>query len=113
MNPTGSREEGIKQMRNSKNLAAVLGLAMALVLPRAFAQQTATVPVQVISYADMIIHNGKVVTMDDGSANQTPGKTGQAMAVRGGKILAVGRDPDIMLYAGPKTMKIDLNGRTV
>ncbi len=79
----------------------------------AFAQQTATVPVQVISYADMVIHNGKVVTMDDATTNQVVGTIGQAMAMRDGKILAVGNNADMMLYAGPKTTKIDLRGRTV
>ena len=82
-------------MRNLKYLASIFGcLALALVLPRAFAQQTATVPIQVISYADMVVYNGKVMTMDDSSTNQTPGRMGQAMAIRDGKLLAVGSDAE-------------------
>lgn len=77
------------------------------------AQQTVTVPEQVAHYADMIVYDGKVVTMDDASTNPTPGKIAQAMAVRDGKILAVGNDTDVLLYAGPKTSRADLHGRTV
>jgi predicted amidohydrolase YtcJ len=88
-------------------------IAMFSILPLAAAQQTVTVPVQVVSYADTVIYNGKVMTMDDSSTSQNPGKMGQAMAIRDGKILAVGSDADMLLYAGPKTDKIDLKGRTV
>ena len=87
--------------------------AGSLILSSVMAQETATVPVQVISYADMVVYNGKVVTMDDSTTNPVPGKIGQAMATRDGKILAIGSDKDILLYAGPKTQKVDLKGRTV
>jgi predicted amidohydrolase YtcJ len=101
-------------MENKKYLVSLFAyIVLLLIVPAAIAQETATVPVQVISYADMIIYDGKVMTMDDASTTQNPGKMGQAMAVREGKILAVGSDAEILLYAGPKTMKIDLHGRTV
>ena len=101
-------------MENKRHPGWLIGcVVLFLIVPAAIAQQTATVPVQVISYADMIVYNGKVMTMDDRSTNQTPGTMGQAMAIRDGKILAVGSDAAILLYAGPKTQKIDLHGRTV
>ena len=101
-------------MRNQKLFRLWFGpVVLSLFLAAAGAQQTVTVPIQVVSYADMVVYNGKVMTMDDRSTNPTPGKVGQAMAIRDGKVLAVGSDPDILLYAGPKTLKIDLHGRTV
>jgi predicted amidohydrolase YtcJ len=88
-------------------------IVLLFMISPAVAQQTVTVPVQVVSYADMVIYNGKVMTMDDASTTQNLGTMGQAMAMRGGKILAVGTDAEILPYVGPKTMKIDLHGRTV
>ncbi|MDE3172660.1 MAG: amidohydrolase [Gemmatimonadota bacterium] len=54
--------------------------------------------------ADLVLKNGKVVTMD--STNPQ----GQAIAVTGDKVTAVGSDADIQKYVGPKTRVIDLQG---
>src|SRR5262249_20744314 len=56
---------------------------------------------------DMILHNGKVLTVD---ANFT---IAQAVAITGNKISAVGTNDDVLKLAGPNTQKIDLKGRTV
>jgi len=72
-----------------------------------------TVPVNMVAYADMIVYNGKVVTMDDRSVSQNIGKVGEAMAVRDGKVQAVGSTSEILSYAGPQTVRVDLRGRTV
>ena len=64
-------------------------------------------PQELIRYADTVFINGKIVTVDDHST------IAQAVAVRDGKILAVGRNQPILRLAGPKTVKIDLKGRTV
>lgn len=85
----------------------------ALLTTAAAAQQTVSVPPQVVSYADMVVYNGKVMTMDDRSIQPDPGTIAQAMAIRNGKILAVGTNDQILLYAGPKTRRIDVHGRTV
>jgi predicted amidohydrolase YtcJ len=77
------------------------------------AAQTVSVPAQVVSYADMVVYNGKIYTMDNREINLDPGHIVQAMALRGGKIVAVGTDQDMLLYAGPQSAKIDLHGRTV
>src|ERR1044072_8590955 len=66
----------------------------------AFAQTTAT-----CRDADLIVHNGKIVTMDDRAT------IAQAMAVRDGKILGVGTDADIAACAGPATTRDDLGGK--
>jgi len=57
--------------------------------------------------ADTVLFNGKVVTLDAAAP------TAEALAVRDGKIIAVGRSADIRNLAGPGTQVIDLAGRTV
>ena len=57
--------------------------------------------------ADLIVHNGKIHTLD--RANPLA----EAVAVSGGKIMAVGRDAEIMKLRGGQTKVIDLNRRTV
>ena len=54
---------------------------------------------------DTILVNGKIV-IDDGAP-------AQALAVRDGKIAAIGSTTDIRAAAGPSTRVIDLGGRTV
>lgn len=66
-----------------------------------------SLPPEVIRYADMVLHNGKIVTVD------AQFSTAQAIAVRDGKILKVGSDQAILPLAGPNTRKIDLQGKTV
>ena len=57
--------------------------------------------------ADVILHNGRVLTVDTSDSIQ------QALALRGEDILAVGRDQDVLALSGPGTDTIDLRGRTV
>lgn len=57
--------------------------------------------------ADLIIHNGRILTVDaDFSVRQ-------AMAVRGGEIMATGTDAEILKAKGPGTRMVDLRGATV
>src|SRR5215475_4356300 len=57
--------------------------------------------------ADTVLLNGKIITL----AASAP--TAEALAVRDGKIIAVGRSADIRALAGTGTRVIDLAGRTV
>src|SRR5690349_4334796 len=57
--------------------------------------------------ADTILFNGDVVTVDANFSHA------QAIAVAGGKVLAVGTNEDIKKMAGEHTRSIDLLGRTV
>src|SRR5439155_727872 len=66
-----------------------------------------------LGYPDMILFNGKVVTMDDSSFGPAVGTIAQAMAIRNGRILITGTNAQIQAMAGPKTQKIDLKGREV
>jgi hypothetical protein len=79
------------------------------------AQRTLTVPEELVAYPDMIVYNAKLVTMDDPSfgLNAPIGTIAQAMAIRQGKVQAVGANDRIVSLAGPKTEKIDAKGRMV
>src|SRR3989337_854225 len=66
-----------------------------------------------LGYPQMILHNGKIVTMDDSSFEARVGTIVQAMAIRDGKILATGNNADLRALAGPQTKQIDLKGRMV
>jgi len=55
--------------------------------------------------ADLVLHHGKVVTVDDAVPD------GEAVAVRDGRIVAVGSDIDIDAYIGSGTEVIDLEGQ--
>ena len=37
----------------------------------------------------------------------------QAVAIKGGRFLKVGKDPEVKAFAGTRTEKIDLKGKTV
>ena len=56
---------------------------------------------------DLIVHHGKIATVDDKFS------VVEALAVRGDRIVAVGSDDDIVKLAGPDTKLVDLHGRTV
>jgi len=57
--------------------------------------------------ADSVLINGKILTVDQQFSTQ------EAIAVRDGKILAVGKTADVRRLAGASTRVIDLQGRTV
>ncbi len=56
---------------------------------------------------DLILHGGKIITLDRGS------RSGQAIAVRSGLVAAVGDDAALLKEAAPTTRLIDLHGRSV
>ena len=58
------------------------------------------------SPADLVLLNGKIVTLE------TPAEV-QALAARGGRIVALGSNPDIKRLAGQNTEVIDANGQLV
>ena len=57
--------------------------------------------------ADTILHNGKILTVDEQFT------IAEAVAVRNDEFVAVGTNNDILRLAGPNTLRIDLKGRTV
>jgi predicted amidohydrolase YtcJ len=83
-------------VRRSLVCLSVLLISVAVAAPKLAAQQ-----------ADMILHNGKILTVDKNFA------IAQAIAITGNKITAVGSDANVLKQAGPNTTRIDLKGRTV
>jgi predicted amidohydrolase YtcJ len=81
--------------------AAALGVAAVLV---AACSSTPSAPTLV---ADLIVHHAKVATLDPGS------RTTDAMAVRDGRILALGTNAEVAAFAGPGTRQIDAGGRVL
>jgi predicted amidohydrolase YtcJ len=65
------------------------------------------VPPLVLAYADLVLHDGQVLTVDEQFT------VARAIAIRDGKVLAVGSSAEMMALAGPDTRTIDLAGRTV
>ena len=64
----------------------------------------ATAPAQ---QADLILHNGKIVTVDPQF------RIAEAIAVAGDRIAAVGSNDEVLKVAGPQTQRVDLRGKTV
>lgn len=58
-------------------------------------------------YADTLLLNGHIVTLDERESIVT------ALAVRGGRIAAVGGDAELLALRGLRTQVIDLHGATV
>lgn len=57
--------------------------------------------------ADMVLTHGRIASLD---ASNT---VHEALAVSNGRIVAVGRDDQMATWTGPRTQRIDLQGRTV
>ena len=65
-------------------------------------------------YADSILVNGKIVTMDDWSTvPNTPGTIVESMAIKGKRIMALGTNEEMRELAGPNTRFVDMGNRTV
>jgi len=62
---------------------------------------------QLVVYPTLVLVNGKVLTVDEQFT------IAEAIAVRDGRILAVGSNADIKRLVGPNTRTIDLAGRSV
>lgn len=54
---------------------------------------------------DLILHNANVWTVDDAKP------TAEAVAIKGGRIVKVGSDPDVLSLKGASTRVVDLNGK--
>src|SRR3989449_4656446 len=81
-----------------KRFAAVLSVAVLAAWPGALVQAQAP---------DLILHNGKVVTVDPAFS------IAEGVAIRRDRFVAVGTNDAVRRTAGPATRMIDLRGRTV
>ena len=57
--------------------------------------------------ANLVLHNGKIITVDPKESRA------EGVAVKFGRILAVGSTKDVKSYSDSKTKLIDLKGKTV
>src|SRR3990172_1252965 len=83
----------------------VLAALLCLGLGGAFAQTN--IPPELIRYPDLILHNAKVLTVDENF------RIAEAVAVRDGVFLAVGTNAEVLRLRGPATRVLDLQGKTV
>jgi len=65
------------------------------------------IPPELIRYPDLILHNAKVLTVDENF------RIAEAVAVRDGVFLAVGTNAEVLRLRGPATRVLDLQGKTV
>jgi predicted amidohydrolase YtcJ len=68
----------------------------------------------VVRGADLILLNGKIWTGEPVAppgVKSSPANFAQAVAILDGRIIAVGTDDEIKIYAGPNTQTINLGGR--
>src|ERR1041385_3830267 len=57
--------------------------------------------------ARLVLRGGNIITVDN------DWHVAQAVAVRGGRLVAIGDDAIVASYVGPNTQVVDLNGKTV
>ena len=84
------------------NTLACLGAMITLVAGLGCSRPSPTTP-----SADTILFNGNIVTVDQQFTS------GEAIAIGGGKVLAVGSSQGVRRLARPDTRQIDFRGRTV
>ncbi len=68
------------------------------------------IPEELIQYPETIFHNGTVLTVDTDQGDFT---SAEAIAIRSGRVLAVGSNSKILSLEGSQTRKIDLGGKTI
>ena len=85
-------------IRIRRSLLPLFAAALALALT------IACTPASDVPPADMVIHNGKVVTVDDSVPEA------QGIVINGDRIELVGSNAEVEAYIGPDTEVIDLDG---
>ena len=88
-------------------ISSLFALSLFYLGQSSFLKAQQDLPPEVLAYADKILYNGKVLTADDQFT------IGEAVAIRGEKIMAVGQNDRILRMAGPNTEQVDLQGKTV
>ncbi|WP_353099313.1 amidohydrolase [Stenotrophomonas lactitubi] len=93
-------------------LGAMVGLGVLAVGGAALspAAHAGTAAVASAGPADLIFHNGPIITM---APHPHPHPQAEAVAVRDGRILAVGAKEQVWQHHGPNTELVDLKGRAL
>ncbi|MBK5519619.1 amidohydrolase [Pseudomonas sp. TH10] len=76
-------------------------------LPLLLASAIACASMETIAAADLILHNARIYTAEPGEGLQ------QAIAIEGGKVVAVGSDVQILQLKQPATQVINLGGKVL
>lgn len=88
-------------------LAGTVRLMVLVFVISAGSNAGAQVPQELVSYPDLILTSGKILTVDRNFSIV------EAVAIRDARILAVGTNAAIQRLGGPKTRRVDLQGKTV
>ncbi len=91
--------------RRFLQLGAVVGLSSAIGAKSMATEKQPSSTTQ--EQADVIVRNGRIATQDERRSFAS------AVAIKGGRFLAVGTDADVMAQKGDATQVIDVGGRTV
>ncbi len=100
-------------MINKLVISPILALTVTVFALFAQGALAQNLPDILVNYPELIVHNAKIITVDDQAYNSNPGTIAQAMAVRDGKILKLGSNADVLALKGPNTKVMDLKGKTV
>src|SRR5262245_38259005 len=99
--------KSISGKRPLSSLVVVVSAAALLAAATAEAQYTARPLVKRSDSPDIILYNGKISSLD------AKDSVYQAIAIRDGKVMAVGENAAIKALARADTETVDLNGRRV
>ena len=86
-------------------LWSIIVSSIVLLAPAGAAAQS--IPAELVSYPELILHNGKILTVDDAFSIR------EAVAIRDGRFLKVGTNQEVQNLRGPATQVIDLEGRSL
>jgi predicted amidohydrolase YtcJ len=85
-----------------------IGMVIGVVLLGAAASaQAPAVPPELLAYPNLVLVNGKVLTVDAGFS------IAEAVAVRDGRVLAIGSNADMRRLVGPETRVVDAGGNSI
>ncbi|HWP84183.1 MAG TPA: amidohydrolase family protein [Terriglobia bacterium] len=84
-----------------------IGFWVLIVAGLSVARAQSPIPEELIAYPQWILHNGKILTVDQNFS------IAEAVAIRDGKFLAVGPSQQVLRLQGPETRVVDLQGRMV
>ena len=90
-----------------RGTALALLLTPVLVVHAAAQGAVPTIPPELVAYPNLVLYNAKLLTVDPQFT------VAEAVAVRDGRILAVGTNAEIRQLAGPETRSVDVGGRSV
>ena len=101
-------------MRDRRLPLTTLALLALLTASQSWAQTSIeNLPPEILSFADTVYVNARIVTLDDHEMTSNPGSIVEAMAVRDEIIIALGTNSEMLAMAGTETEIVDLKGKTV